>query len=69
MQITQIKEKFGGLRFYCEGADDNIYGMIDMAEGMSVRICEVCGKPGKMTKSNTNWIHVACDEHKTWRDK
>lgn len=69
VQITQVKEKFGGLRFYCEGADDNIYGMIDMAEAMSIRICEECGKPGKLVKSNTGWLHTACEEHKTRRDK
>ena len=69
VKITQVKEKFGGLRFYCEGADDNIYGMIDMAEAMSIRICEECGNPGKLMKSNTGWLHTACDEHKTRRDK
>ena len=64
VKITQVKEKFGGLRFYCEGADDNIYGMIDMAEAMSIRICEECGNPGKLVKSNTGWLYTACDEHK-----
>ena len=66
--ITQIKEKFGGLRFYCHGVDDYCYGMIDFAEKISTRICEECGNPGKLMKSNTGWLHTACDEHKTRRD-
>ena len=69
IEITQIKEKFGGLRFYCHGVDDYCYGMIDFAEKISTRICEECGNPGKLVKSNTGWLHTACEEHATRRDK
>jgi hypothetical protein len=30
--IAQIKSKFGGLRFYVDGADDAVHGMIQFAE-------------------------------------
>jgi hypothetical protein len=30
--IAQIKSKFGGLRFYVDGADDAVHGMIRFAE-------------------------------------
>ena len=43
----QVKEKFGGLRFYYSGGDDYIRGLVDMAESMSYKTCEVCGSPGK----------------------
>lgn len=59
--IQQIKEKFGGLRFYFQGGDEYIRGMVDFAEEMSYNICEECGEPGK--KRNTGWIRTLCDHH------
>ena len=63
IHIAQIKEKFGGLRFYCHGADDYSYGMIDFAEKISTRICEECGNPGRLMTTHTGWLYTACDEH------
>jgi hypothetical protein len=57
----QIKEKFGTLRFYYDGGDDYIRGLESMADSMSARICEDCGKPGKRTTGG--WIRTLCDEH------
>jgi hypothetical protein len=45
---SQIKEKFGGLRAYCYGADEFIRGAIEMSESMSYIICEVTGEKGKV---------------------
>ncbi len=45
---SQIKEKFGGLRAYCYGADDYIRGAIDLAENLSYNTCEVSGELGKL---------------------
>lgn len=59
---TQIKEKFGTLRFYYDGGDDYISGVVSMAEAMTGVTCEICGNPGE---SNSNgWITVRCEEHK-----
>ena len=69
IEITQIKQKFGGLRFYCHGVDDYCYGMIDLAEKISTRICEKCGNPGRLMTTHTGWLYTACEEHKTWRDE
>jgi hypothetical protein len=59
---TQVKQKFGELRFYFEGGDDAVHGMIMMAEYMSVRTCEDCGKPGKIVNTG-GYIHAACPKH------
>jgi hypothetical protein len=59
---TQVKEKFGGLRFYYSGGDDYIDGVVAMAESMSYRTCEVCGAPG--TSTSGGWIRTLCEEHK-----
>jgi hypothetical protein len=58
---TQIKEKFGTLRFYYYGGDDYCRGVESMAESMSAVTCEVCGSSGKIR--NGKWIRTLCDEH------
>ena len=58
VEATQVKEKFGGLRFYYHGGDHYIEGMVRMAEAMSDRTCERCGSPGKAR--NTSWIKTLC---------
>jgi hypothetical protein len=59
--VDQIKEKFGGLRFYYQGGDDEISGMVRMAEAWADHSCETCGAPGK--KRNGGWIRTLCDKH------
>ena len=59
--LDQIKEKFGTLRFYYTGGDDEISGMVRMAESMSGVVCEECGAPGK--RRGSGWIYTACDAH------
>jgi hypothetical protein len=61
VEVEQVKEKFGTLRFYVSGGDDLTLGMIWFAESMSGRICETCGKPGK--RRGHGWIYTACNEH------
>lgn len=59
----QIKEKFGTLRFYGAGISDFINGVIYMAESMSGRMCETCGKPARSSVDGS-WYSTRCDEHK-----
>lgn len=60
-KFTQIKEKFGTLRIYTEGADDFICGVIRMAENMSAVTCEVTGSPGEMCKKG-HWYRTLSRE-------
>ena len=62
---VQVKEKFGGLRFYYEGGDEHISGMVRMAEEWADHSCEECGKPGKSRSGG--WIRTLCDEHELER--
>jgi hypothetical protein len=62
VKFDQIKEKFGGLRIYHYGGDDYAKGLIDMAEAISYKICEVCGNKGYPNKSG--WIKTTCETHK-----
>lgn len=59
--VAQIKEKFGGLRFYYDGGDDKIQGMVTMAEAWAGHHCETCGNVGKSRSGG--WIRTLCDEH------
>lgn len=58
---SQVKEKFGGLRFYVNSATDNQYALISFAESMSYRTCETCGAPGKTYTDG--WHTTLCDIH------
>jgi hypothetical protein len=63
-EVLQVKEKFGGLRFYVncrkEGA---IRQRIGIAVDESFRTCEICGQPGTLREDS--WIKTLCDEHNT----
>ena len=61
IEIQQIKEKFGGLRFYYNGGDDRISGMEDMAESWANRSCETCGNKGE--RRSGGWMRTLCDKH------
>ena len=56
---SQVKEKFGGLRFYYCGGDDVIDGIVRMAEAMSEKTCEMCGSSG--VQRDDGWIVTMCD--------
>jgi len=64
-RAAQVKEKFGGLRFYMTCANDEIFNLIEKAETLSYKTCEECGKPGE--ERNVGWIHTLCDYcHEKW---
>jgi len=56
----QVKEKYGGLRFYVGYASDEMQKLIDEAESASYTICEDCGAPGKA--SGNAWIRTLCEK-------
>jgi hypothetical protein len=56
---VQVKEKFGGLRFYVDNCDDYASGVINLAESLSLRTCEQCGNKGMIRKGG--WIKTLCD--------
>ena len=64
--VGQIKEKFGGLRFYYDGGDDKIQGMVRMAESWADHSCEECGAPGK--SGGNGWIKTLCPTHRAESD-
>lgn len=59
---TQVKQKWGRLRFAVEPATERQQAMIDLAEALSARLCEQCGKPGRM-QSIKGFRTTRCEEH------
>lgn len=57
---VQVKEKYGGLRFYMSVSNDAIDKLIDEAEEACAITCERCGKPGELT--GTRWYQTLCKE-------
>ena len=57
---SQVKEKWGELRFYVSNGTDEIFDLIDKAEQKSAETCELCGEPGRTTGSG--WIRTHCSE-------
>lgn len=61
--VDQIKEKFGGLRFYYTGGDDTIHGMVRIAEAWADSSCETCGDKGE--RRSGGWVRTLCDKHES----
>jgi hypothetical protein len=60
--ITQIKEKFGGLRFYVGAASEAVHKAIEEAEKKADLTCEECGEPG-VKCCPKYWIRTLCEKH------
>ena len=60
-KICQVKEKFGGLRFYINSGSDEMHERISKAENDSYEICEQTGKPGVL-RTDIGWYTTLCDE-------
>jgi hypothetical protein len=60
--VIQVKEKFGGLRFYVQNASEEIYDLISKAEQSSYGICEICGAAGGLMKAGPV-VMTRCQKH------
>lgn len=65
-KASQVKEKFGGLRFYMRASTPEMEALIDEAETLSLKTCEECGKPGVLRSGG--WLLTLCDEHAKGRE-
>lgn len=63
--ILQVKEKFGGLRYYIgsvhENVFDQVYKLITEAENIAAKTCECCGKTGVLCRRR-GWLKTLCKE-------
>lgn len=59
----QVKEKFGGLRFYISGGDEYVRNLIHFVEQLSFRVCEECGTMKDVVTYAIGWNRTLCPEH------
>jgi hypothetical protein len=57
--VIQIKEKFGGLRFYTNTVTDEQQARITEAENKSTTVCEECGETGDGITIGS-WMRTLC---------
>jgi len=60
--ISQVKEKFGGLRVYMKNGSPELYALIEKAQQASTSICECCGDEGKMVVID-GCVMTRCSNH------
>ena len=82
IEVEQIKEKFGGLRYYFTSRfafpsdeNDQINALVAAAEAKCDVTCEDCGEVGSRV-SISGWLRTLCKQHenearerraRTWR--
>ena len=62
---AQIKEKFGGLRYYADFSDgmrERTELLVRLAERVAARTCEKCGRPGEACTPSGFWRKTLCVE-------
>jgi len=69
VKVVQVKEKFGGLRFYFRGGDETIRAFVTFAEAISSMFCERCGSNEGIRRGVGGWsvetLCKKCAEKKT----
>lgn len=67
-KVLQVKEKFGGLRYYTTfpagdymELKDRVNPLMRAAESKAGRTCEECGQPGRL-RDDRRWLRTLCDE-------
>ncbi len=76
-QILQIKEKFGGLRYYValpntitEAQSNAAHSIVSIAESASLTLCEECGTKDDVSNAGPGWIRTLCPEcREEWKAK
>ena len=60
VNIAQVKEKYGTLRFYTFGGTTEVYDKILDICARSEYICEFCGKGGRLV--DLGWYYTLCPD-------
>ena len=60
LRVRQVKERFGTLRIYLSGATDRAAKVVDEAEALSARICDLCDGAVFAPPAQTGWIVTRC---------
>lgn len=61
-RFFDIKEKYGSLRLYCNGAPQEVYDVLHKYEFISQHVCIYCGKPHACVIDYYGWYLPVCSE-------
>lgn len=65
--LFQVKEKFGGLRYYFQSSNPDVRDRMDAVvakyEEIASKTCEATGGPGVLMKSVGNWFKTLSPEY------
>lgn len=61
-RFTQIKEKYGSLRLYCNSAPEEVYDVLQKYEFISEYICIKCGSPHACIVDDYGWYLPLCKD-------
>ena len=59
-RFDQVKEKFGQMRVYTSGGNEETERLIEKALEESLRVCEVCGATEGVTTEWAEWLRTLC---------
>jgi len=68
LQVTDGKEKFGTLRLYLQGGEEEVQDLANFAEWASQYICEECGTTKGVTTEGS-WLKTLCPKCRERRYK
>jgi hypothetical protein len=60
VHCTQVKEKFARLEFYFHGGDQQIEGMVEMAQHIASKHCQECGSTEDVQLTTNGWYVCKC---------
>ncbi|MEQ1603133.1 MAG: hypothetical protein ABL885_15360 [Methylophilaceae bacterium] len=60
-ETTQVKEKFGIVRFHLNNHNEVMNDLISEAQEVSAKTCEICGSPGSRVVGRR--VKTLCDIH------
>ena len=60
-RLFQVKEKFGGGRFYIDGSRNDMDNRIREWETETFKTCEECGASESVGMAGPRWIRTLCD--------
>jgi ribosomal protein L37AE/L43A len=66
-RASQLKEKYGTLRFYMTSGTKEMFDICNEAERKSAYVCEFCGAPGKLRRGG--WLLTLCNACNDVRNK
>ena len=61
-RIVQIKEKFGGLRYYTDGVSEKGREYVRNMYERSLGICQNCGNTNNVAIRRHGWVATLCEQ-------